>query len=319
MSYLFLVLGFAILIIGGDLLVRGSSGLAIRAKISPLVVGLTVVSFGTSAPELFASIQAAFMDFPNATDISVGNVIGSNIANLGLVLGITSLIFPLVTDPQILRQDWPMVMIASLAFFFFALDGEISFIDGAIFLSSLIFLTVYLIARSMSKEKLKVLSVEELKTYEKAASQGYVKLFGLIAVGCAALYFGSKLFLDGAIDIAKSYNISGHVIGVTIVAFGTSIPELAASVIAAFRKEADISIGNLLGSNIFNILGVLGITSMIKTLPVGAEVMSSDVFWMIGVAFILLPMIVFRKKIGRIDGLILLTIYIVYIVKLVLT
>ncbi len=312
--YLLLLLGFAVLIFGGELLVRGAAGLALKARISPLVVGLTVVSIGTSAPELFASLQAVWQ---GSSDIAVGNVIGSNIANLGLVLAVTALIFPIVVDRQVLRQDWPMMIIATLAFFFFSLDGHLSFLDGLIFFLTLSFFTVYLIVRSRMQASERE-HMEDTEEFVKVAKQPYTKLLVLIVLGCVGLYFGSSWFLDGAIQLASTFGVSDHVIGVTVVAFGTSVPELAASGIAAFRKQSDISIGNLIGSNIFNILGVLGITSMVSPLSISEEILGWDFYWMLGIGLILFPMIFLKKKIGRIDGIILLACYTAYIAFLVI-
>ncbi|MCB0760605.1 MAG: calcium/sodium antiporter [Flavobacteriales bacterium] len=312
--YLLLLAGFAILMVGGELLVRGAAGLALKAKISPLVVGLTVVSIGTSAPELFASLQAVWQGSP---EICVGNVIGSNIANLGLVLAITVLIFPITVDRQVLRQDWPMMLIATLAFYIFSLDGRLSFLDGLIFTATLALFTIYLIVRSRMQAADRE-HMEETEEFTKVAGQAYWKLLGLIGVGCVGLYFGSEWFLEGAIGVATQFGVSDHVIGVTVVAFGTSVPELAASGIAAFRKQSDISLGNLVGSNIFNLLGVLGVTAMTGSLPISDTVMHWDYFWVLGVALLLFPMMFFKGKIGRIDGLILLASYVAYITFLVI-
>jgi len=314
MEYLLIVLGFAVLIAGGDFLVRGASGLALKANISPLIVGLTVVSIGTSAPELLVSIQASFAG--NA-DIAIGNVVGSNIANLGLVLGITAIIFPLTIDRMIIRQDWPMMMTAAMLFFIFSLDNKISFTEGLILVSILVFFTVYLLFRSkwFDTDEPEV----EMDGLEKEAGKSYLSLIGFVLIGCVGLYFGSDWFVEGAVIIAQSFGVSEHVIGVTLVAFGTSVPELAASGIAAFKKQSDISIGNLIGSNIFNILGVIGVTSMLSPLAVSDAVIGFDMFWMLGIAALLFPIMFFGSRISRWNGVILLSIYVGYIVSLLLT
>lgn len=309
-----LLLGFAVLMAGGEFLVRGASGLALKAKISPLIVGLTVVSIGTSAPELLVSIQAAFTG--NA-DIAIGNVIGSNIANLGLVLGITALIFPLRIDRLIIRQDWPMMMAGSLLFFIFCLDNTISFTEGIILFSILVFFTIYLLFRSKWFDT--EAPVVEIDDLEKEAGKSFSSLIILVIIGCIGLYFGSEWFVEGAVKIAQSFGVSEHIIGVTLVAFGTSVPELAASGIAAFRKQSDISIGNLIGSNIFNILGVIGVTSMLTPLNVSDAVIGFDMFWMLGIAALLFPIMFFGSRISRWNGFILLSIYVGYIVTLLLT
>ncbi len=314
MNYLFLFLGFVVLIISGEVMVRGAAGLALKARISPLIVGLTVVSLGTSAPELFASLQALKMGSP---EIAVGNVIGSNIANLGLVLGITTIIFPIAIDRMILRQDWPMMLVAIIAFYILGMDGELSFWDGALLFSMLIFFTGYLILRSKWQRSDEPEEHDEDGEFNKVAGKSYWILIVLIIAGGLGLYFGSEWFLKGAIGIAYAFNIPEHVVGATIIAFGTSIPELAASGVAAFRKQSDISIGNLVGSNIFNLFGVLGITSMVGTLGISPQVLEKDFFWMLGVALILFPIMFFGKKITRLNGLTLLLFYVGFVYFLV--
>jgi cation:H+ antiporter len=299
---------------GGELLVRGASGLAIKAKVSPLVVGLTVVSLGTSAPELLVSIQAATDGTP---DIAMGNVVGSNIANLGLVLAITAIIFPIKIDRLIIRQDWPMMMASSLALFFFALDNKLTFLEGAILFITLIFFTVYLLFRSKWFDTPEPeVEVDDLK-HEAKKTLG--RLIALVLIGCVGLYFGSEWFVAGAVGIAESFGVSEHIIGVTLVAFGTSVPELAASGIAAYRQQSDISIGNLIGSNIFNILAVLGITSMITPIPITQNLMDFDIFWMLGIALLLFPIMLFGARISRANGLVLLAVYVSFVLLLLTT
>lgn len=314
MEYLLLIVGFAVLMAGGELLVRGASGIALKAKVSPLVVGLTVVSLGTSAPEMLVSVQAAL---DGNADISIGNVIGSNIANLGLVLGITAMIFPIAVDRLIIRQDWPMMMASSLAFFFFALDGKLTFLEGLILATTLVFFTVYLLFRSKWFDTPEPeVEVDELKAQAKKTYWG---LFLLVILGCIGLYYGSEWFVEGAVKIAHAFGVSEHIIGVTLVAFGTSVPELAASGIAAYRQESDISIGNLVGSNIFNLLGVLGVTSLIMPINISDSVLQFDMWWMLGIALILLPIMFFGSRVSRWNGFLLLAIYVLYIVTLLLT
>ena len=304
---LLLILGFAALIFGGELLIRGSVGIALKAKISPMVIGLTVVSLGTSAPELFASMQAALMD---KTDIAIGNVIGSNIANFGLVLGFTALIFPLLINRSVLKKELPLLIIVSLSFLFLSLDGLLGLWDGILLIVGIITFTVFLIVKSVKNHEA---PDGEL---EKKARHGFWTLTGLIVFGSLGLYFGSEWFLEGAIEIATKFGVSDHVIGVTLVAFGTSIPELAASGIAAFRKQTDISLGNLIGSNVFNILGVLGVTAIINPLDISSHILQHDFIWMLGLTLLLFPMIYFGKKISRFNGLTLLICYFTYITLL---
>lgn len=308
-AFLLLLLGFGALIAGGEFLVRGAAGLALKAKISPMVIGLTVVSLGTSAPELFASIQAALMGNP---DISIGNVIGSNIANLGLVLAITVMIFPLSVDRSVLKKEWPMLIAFSLAFLFLSLDGRLGMWDGILLVAAMLTFIIYLVVKSTRKHEI----TTPANTVGNHKKHNFWTLAGLIIVGGIGLYFGSEWFLEGAIDIAKRFNVSDHVIGVTLVAFGTSIPELVASGIAAFRKQTDISLGNLIGSNIFNISGVLGVTAILCPLEVDTHILQHDFIWMLAIALLLFPIIWFGKKITRFNGLILLVCYTTYILLL---
>jgi cation:H+ antiporter len=307
MTVLLLLLGLGVLILGGDLLVRGSAGLAVKANIPPMVVGLTVVSMGTSAPEFLVSLQAAMK---GVDDIAIGNVVGSNIANIGLILGLTTLIFPLAVDRMTLTQDWPIMMSASLLLFILALDNLLSFPEGIILFTTLILFTGYLVIRTRWTGPVKV-DVPETKA---GRFSGYPWLIGFVAVGIVGLKFGSDWFVSGAIDIAGHLGMSPHVIGVTVVAFGTSVPELTASIIAALKKESEISLGNIIGSNIFNILGVLGLSSIFIPLKVSEVVMSSDIYWMLAVSFMLFPLMVFTGKIMRWGGALLLASYVAYIV-----
>lgn len=307
MPILFLIAGLVVLVFGGNYLVKGASGIAAKANIPPLVIGLTVVAMGTSAPELIVSLKAALSGSP---DISIGNVVGSNIANLGLVLGLTCLIFPVSVDANIIRQDWPMMMIASILFFIFTSDELLSFGEGLIMFSMIVAFTVYLIFRS------KWSSSPHIPSDIEITSGPYWKLLLYISIGCVALYFGAEWLVSGAVDIAQHMGISEKVIGLSLVAVGTSIPELVASVIAALKKESDISLGNLIGSNIFNILGVLGLTSMIEPIKVSAEIISMDVFWMLSIAILLFPLMYFGSRIGRMNGLVLLISYAAYMAVL---
>ena len=312
MSVLYLLLGFAVLFAGGELLVKGAAGLALRAKIAPMVVGLTVVSLGTSAPELFAALQAATLD---KADISVGTVVGSNIANLALVLAVTVLIFPIPVERKVLKLDWPMMMLATVIFYLFGMDGELGLLNGVTFVILLVAFTSYLIIRSLRKKGPQ--NDDDDDSMLKNARYNWFMLGFFVIGGCVGLYFGSEWFLRGAVSIAGQFGVSDHVIGVTVVAFGTSVPELAASGIAALRRQTDISLGNLIGSNIFNILGVLGVTSIITPLGVSGQVLFRDYFWMVGVSLLLFPIVFFGKKISRLNGITLLSIYILYVYLLV--
>ncbi|MEX1193360.1 MAG: calcium/sodium antiporter [Brumimicrobium sp.] len=305
------VLGLAALIIGGDFLVRGSVGIAAKARLSKLVIGMTVVSFGTSAPELIVSLQSAADGLP---EIAIGNVIGSNIANLALVLGLTVLIFPMPVSRNTIRFDWPMMMLASILFYLFALNLNIERWEGVLLLLVLVAFIVFLIRNSRKKEEVQLDIPNDLEVLTKKISIWKHLLFLLL--GLVGLYFGANWLIDGAKALAERGGLSKHVIGITVVAFGTSVPELVTSCVAAYKKETDISVGNLIGSNIFNIMVVLGITSIVKPIGIEPNVMSWDILWMIGISLIIFPMMVFRKKIGRFSGFVLLAAYIGYIISL---
>lgn len=310
MSIVFLLVGFVLLVIGGEFLVRSSVALSLKLNISRMVIGLTVVSFATSAPELLVSLQAAIDGF---SDISLGNVIGSNIANIGLVLGLTAMVSPLMVDRDFYRFNWPVMMIFSIVLYFFLKSNyELSRIEGAILLFGLAAYLFFLIKRSRRKDNIIIEEVDE--SLKKV--RGFKMTIWLL-IGILALWGGSELLVKGAVDLATQLGISERVVSVTIIAVGTSVPELAASLIAAIKKEKAISLGNLIGSNIFNIGSVLGLTAIIQPIAVqSVEVLTTDIFWMLGIAFVLLPMLLIPKisEIGRKEGFVLLIAYSVFIV-----
>lgn len=305
------IIGLAALIFGGDFLVRGAVGIAAKAKLSKLVIGMTVVSFGTSAPELIVSLQSAFDGSP---EIAIGNVVGSNIANLGLVLGITVLIFPMPVSRNTIKFDWPMMILASGLFYLFAFDLNLARWEGLIFFVLLVVFLIFIIRKSRRSNDFEIEDIDNIDELTKKVSTPKHLLF--LAIGLVALYFGAEWLIEGAKGLASRAGLSKHVIGITVVAFGTSVPELVTSAVAAYKKETDISVGNLIGSNIFNIMIVLGITSMVKPIGIEPNVISWDILWMIGIALALLPMMVFRNKIGRLSGIVLLATYVTYIVTL---
>ncbi len=308
-SIFFVIIGFILLVIGGEYLVRSSVALSFRLKLSKMVIGLTVVSFATSAPELLVSLQAAL---EGSADLALSNVIGSNIANIGLVLGITALIGPLAIDKDFYKFNWPVMVLMSLALYaFLDNDGKLTRTEGAILLISLVFYMFLLIKRAR-KHSDKILE-EVDDSLEKVSN---FKMILWLLIGGVSLYFGSEFLVSGAKDIASKMGISEAVIGLTMVAIGTSIPELAASVIAALKKEKAISLGNLIGSNIFNIASVLGLTSLIQPIAVtDTRLMNIDVFWMLGFALVLLPLALIPKKmiIGRPKGFLIFAAYCTFI------
>ncbi|WP_439129159.1 calcium/sodium antiporter [Polaribacter sp.] len=308
MSFLYVFLGLALLILGGEFLVRSSIALSFKLNISKMVIGMTVVSFATSAPELLVSLQAALDGSPA---ISINNVIGSNIANIGLVLGITAIIGPIVVNKDFYKLNWPVMLFFSLLLYYFLYnDNVLTQLEGIILLVALaIFL--FVLIRMANKEDV---SLEEVD--DALAEIGYFKIFIWLIIGGVSLYFGSDLLVDGAKDIATNMGVSEGVISITMIAIGTSVPELAASVIAAVKGEKAISLGNLIGSNIFNIASVLGFTSLIKQIPVTEpQILSRDIFWMLGFAVVLLPLVFIPKKfvLSRFKGLFLFVGYVSFI------
>lgn len=309
MSLVWIVLGLVLLVVGGEFLVRSSVSLSFKFNISKLVIGMTVVSFATSAPELLVSLQAALDGSP---DIALGNVIGSNIANIGLVLGITAIISPLSISEDFYKLNWPMMMLLSIALYFILKSGLIiNFTEGLLLFVSLIVFLYILIKRSKEKDTVDIEEVDD--ALQKTSN---FKIIVWLLIGGFALYFGSEWLVLGAKDLALSFGVSERVISVTMVAIGTSVPELAASVIAAVKQEKAISLGNLIGSNIFNIASVLGLTAMIHPIALDSQkLLTNDIFWMIGFAAILIPFMLLPKnfEIGRLKGFFIFGAYLVFI------
>jgi len=308
MTYFLLFIGLALLLVSGEVLVKGAVGLATRLRISKLVVGATVVSLGTSAPELLVSMQAALAGHP---EIAIGNVVGSNIANIALVLGLVLIIFPLHVDKDTVRLDWPVMMFASILFYLLAMNGILGFFEGLMLVAILIGYVSYAVYKSRKQSGQDTESdFIELKS---EARRGFGFLLLLIIGGSIGLVFGARWFLQGAVAIAEQFDVSEHLISVTLVAFGTSVPELFTSLVAAFRKQTDISIGNLIGSNTFNILAILGLTSIVKEVAVSERMLSADMFWMLGISFLLLPFFLLSRKLTRWQGFALVICYVAYI------
>lgn len=291
---------------------KGASSLALRAKISPLVIGLTIIAFGTSAPELLISINAALSGSP---DMTMGNVVGSNICNLGLVLAVTALITPIYVGKSSLKVDWPMAMGSALALFFISHTGEITNYVGIGFFITLAIYIFFLIRQSrMGPDSITPLD-DDIPTLP---SKNPWKDVGFIVIGIAGLFFGADWFVGGAKELAYYLGVSERVIGITVLALGTSLPELTTSIIASLKKETDLALGNLLGSNIFNVLAILGITSMVKSIPVHPDFVSVDMLWMLGITFIILPFMFTGKHLERWEGALLLVIYSVYVYTVII-
>lgn len=302
-----LILSLIALYIGADWLVRGSSSLAVRAKISPLVIGLTVVAFGTSAPELVVSVSAALS---GQGDISIGNVVGSNIFNICVILGISAIVCPLQVKTQLLKIDIPIMVIASGLFTLLFWNGQLNRLEGSLFFSGILIYTCFSLYYARKKGNNSKTKTEKINV----SSHWLTDLF-FIAGGLVILIFASQLLVDNAVHIAKAIGISEAVIGLTIIAAGTSMPELATSIVAATKKNPEIAVGNIVGSNIFNILAILGISSLIH--PITAlQVNYIDLLIMMGVSLLILPILRTGYKISRIEGAFLFLIYIVYILYL---
>lgn len=301
-----LISGLILLYIGAEMLVKGSSGVALRAGIPSLVVGLTIVAFGTSAPELVVSITSGLNGTGN---IAVGNVVGSNIFNIAVILGLSALLYPMKVNLKVLKIDIPIVISISLLMLVFLLDKTMLRYE-AILLIILFFLYVTFTVVQGKREQRKIIGQDETITIDKKRPLILDLVF--IVAGLISLVFGSRLFVNGATDLAKIFGISDAVIGLTIVAGGTSLPELATSVIAALKREEDIVIGNIVGSNIFNILGILGLTGTLTPLVAGG-ISYTDITVMIGITIFLLPLMRTGYRISRIEGIVLLVVYAGYI------
>ncbi len=312
MSVFYILVGFLLLVFGGDFLVKSSVGLSFKFNLSKLIIGMTVVSFATSAPELIVSLKAALS---GSADMALSNVIGSNIANIALVLGLTAMVAVIYVDKSFYRLNWPAMLFFSLLLFWFLKnDLFLSRIEGIILFTLLIAFVYYMIWEA-KKHKVEAVTDLDDEIDGDLEQAGYGKIFLWLAFGAAALYFGSEFLVKGAKEVAQSLGISEGVIGLTVVAIGTSVPELAASIIAAIKGEKAISLGNLIGSNIFNIGSVLGLTAIIKPLKVNPIILQRDIYWMLGIAFVLLPLSLIPKKykISRYKGMLLFIAYIVFI------
>jgi cation:H+ antiporter len=310
MNFLYIVIGLLFLILGGNWLLKSAVGFSLKLQIPKIVIGMTVVSFATSAPELIVSLKSALQGH---SDLALGNVIGSNIANLGLVLGITILLSTITVEKSFYKTDWPIMILSSVLLFVFVFfDGFISSVEGGILFLLLIVFLVYLL--KFQKQAV----VDEMP--EDDEELPLYKGVGFLAIGSITLWGGSELLIDGAVSLAKQFNVSERVIGITIVSVGTSIPELSASIIAVLKKEKAISLGNLIGSNIFNILAVVGLTSIISPIEVkDLGLIENDIYWMLAISFLILPLnYIFNKmKLGKKEGILLLGLYIVFIYQMI--
>lgn len=310
-----LIAGFILLLVGGEFLVRGSVSIATKLNMSKLLIGLTIVAFGTSAPELLVSVTAALK---GNSVISLGNVIGSNISNIGLILGIAALVYPISVNKQIIYLDFPIMFASFILLFVFMLNGNINRIEAIVLFLSII--AYVIVGIKVSKKNLNVTSVEDKnKTDKKDKIYSTPVSIIIVLVAAVALAFGADVFVSGAVDLANLLKISQKIISLTIVAVGTSLPELFASLIAAIKKESEISVGNIVGSNIFNILAILGIAGIIQPLSFDKHLFTMDLLWMFafGLALFITFMPFKTKRISRSEAIFLLLLYFVYIYLLI--
>jgi cation:H+ antiporter len=328
LTLLFLLGGLALLILGGDLLVRGSVRLAERLGLSPLIIGLTLVGFGTSAPEMMTSVQAALMGSPG---IAVGNIVGSNIANLLLVLGMSALIFPMTVHSRALTRDGGFVVATALLFAIVGLTAGLSRPIGFAFLALLVGYMAY-----AYRQERALAGGDHTAAFDRAeameiadpalrphAAQGsgpaaWLVPAAMAAGGFVAIVLGSRLLVTGAVDLARILGLGEEVIGLTVVAFGTSLPELVTSVMAALRRQADVALGNVLGSNIYNILGIGGLTALIAPTQVPTQIAHFDAPAVVAVSMLLFVFAWTGARLSRVEGAILLALYTGYVVWLVI-
>jgi cation:H+ antiporter len=307
MDALLTVVGLGCLVLGAEVMIRGAVALAFRARITPLVVGLTVVSMGTSVPELLVSLLAALK---GSTVVAVGNVVGSNIVNISFILGASVFIFPIEVDRESYRIHWPVMMVVSLAFVMLFWDDVFSRWEGAGFVAMLVAYVWSMVHASRKKSSVQ----------GSAPAPHTLPLWRsllMLVLGIGALGIGANWFVEGAVGLARTFGVSEQMIGVTIVAVGTSLPELITSLMAAFRKQPDISLGNLIGSNIFNLLGIIGITAIVYPIGVDHSSFLLDLGAMLLVALILYPLMRRGRKLGRWQGLLLMVCYVAYMVFVV--
>ena len=302
MDIFLVVIGIVLLYFGGEVLVKYSSRLALTLRMSPFVIGLTIVAFGTSSPELLASLVATLQGAP---DLAAGNVIGSNIANLGFILGLSALIYPLRATSRFIRREVPFMIFAVIILVPLSLDLTISRVEGVILFGLLVLYLFYLFKSEASEDD------EFVQEYgQNKSAKGSV--LGVIG-GVALLVLGAQILVTSAIAIARDFGVSERVIGLSLVAFGTSLPELASSLVAAMKREGNILLGNLIGSNIFNVLGILGLTAIITPIEVSPSIVRFDLWVAIGISVVVLPFLTTQLRIERWEGVVLLVAYLGYI------
>ncbi len=313
-SILLILAGLGLLMGGGELLVRGASTIALKANIAPAVVGLTVVAAGTSMPELMVSVSAALRDTP---DLAMGNVVGSNIYNIALILGITSLIQPLKIEGNTVKMQWPILFLCTCLAHVMGRDGMIDRLEGAFFVAGLITFIAWTISLARQRDS----GAEDLWDEQPTSIEhgSWARPILQAIAGAVLLSLGAQAMVTGAVTIATLMGISERIVGLTVVALGTSLPELMASLIAARQGKADIAVANVIGSNLFNTLGILGTTALIMPVPVNPKTLTVDNPWMIGFTLLLFPLMRRKMRLGRGEGVLLLGLLVAYSVMLFLT
>lgn len=309
-----IIVGLLLLAGGGELLLRGAVAVARLLKMSPALVGLTIVAAATSVPELAVSLAAAIK---GSSDIAVGNVVGSNIVNISMILGVAALISGLAIGGRTIKLEYPVLALITFLFIVVSRDGLVDRMDGVLFIIIYVLFTTYmvgLVRKEMTPDEEAQFSREAAELGAGAIGSG--RAAALIATGIALLWAGAEVTVAGAIDIAKALGMSDRVVGLTIVAVGTSLPEIVASVISSMRGRDDVAVGNLLGSNLFNILIILGLTAVIKPTGVNPEIIASDNWWMLGVTLLIFPIMYTQLRVSRGEGLLLCGAYGVYVALL---
>lgn len=310
---LLILAGLVLLVAGGEALTRGAGGLALLSRISPAVVGLTVVAAGTSMPELVVSLQAAWQ---GNTGISVGNVVGSNIFNIAAILGLSALLRPLVIHGNTVRFEWPVLFLAALQLVLLSREGTVDRFEGLCLVAALVAFVAYMVLlsrRAATTEETAEFAQVTDASFGRTGAAAWAFNSGAVLVSVALLAGGSTLLVKGAVGIAQNAGLSETVIGLTIVAAGTSTPELATSLVAAWRGRDDIAVANVVGSNIFNVLGILGVTALVRPLSVPAEIIARDNWWMLGFSALLFPLMRSGMRVNRAEGTVLLAGFLAYL------
>jgi cation:H+ antiporter len=316
-DWLLIALGLGLLVGGGEALVRGASGIALLARVTPTVVGLTIVAAGTSMPELVVSVQAAFEGSPG---LAIGNVVGSNIFNIGATLGLAAMIRPLSIVGNTVRLEWPVMMLAAFQLVLLARDGTIDRLEGGFLLGAMVVFVAYSvwIARSATvpEEREQVGGAVATASMGRTGGAAIALNLGAILLGIGLLAGGSTALVRGAVAVASSFGVSDTVIGLTIVAAGTGTPELVTTLLAVRRGQDDMAVANVLGSNIFNVLGIAGATAAIHPLPVPGEIIARDGWWMVGASALLFPLMKSGMRVNRLEGALLFGGFVAYIALL---